>query len=213
MLTLIGREISDHVAYVLGCCVISLMITGITIYDLLWETEPISLGLCGTLAFFLFASFLSLGVAQMYGDRANRISSLLSTMAVTRTRILAARVLVGVLVVVGSVVLFVVPVAIVLQMIASPQGVYRRIVEFYSHTILEVLTSFVLISLACYCIGLQVGWTTNKVRLLLGSLLLLALILSLVWIKGPGPQAMLILVVFIAAALGHTWYRFTSASL
>jgi ABC-type transport system involved in multi-copper enzyme maturation permease subunit len=147
-----------------------------------------------------------LGTAQMYGDRANRISSLLATLAVTRDRILLARVLVGVLTVLGTLVPVLLTEIILLRISVMPLAFYRRVA-------VEISITTILMGVACYCVGLAVGGTANKAWLIPGNLLSLVLCVSLVVFEGCGPKAMAILLIFIAAILSRTWLKFTAASL
>lgn len=210
MLTLIRRELHDNIVYTLGSCAIGAMAIGAMIYMSIYGTDvaksapaiiyPILLLLP---AFLLFSI---LGAAQMYGDRAHRISPLLSTLAVTRHRILAARILAGILTILLTTVPVLATATIVLRLFLPP-------FEFYRRMVIEISVTAVLLGTACYSLGLLVGWTTSRTWLIVGTSLLLTVSTSLIVIKGFGPGAMLFLVVFIAAVLVRTWHKFTSASL
>ena len=208
MLTLIRREIQDNLVYALAPCAVSAMGIGAMIYASFSGVEvAVPAILYSTLLLLAsFVGFSILGAAQMYGDRARRISPLLSTLAVTRHRILAARVLVGILAVLLATVPVLATAVILLRMFAPP-------LEFYRRMVVEISLTAVLMGTACYSVGLLVGWTTNRAWLILGNFLLLILCVSLIGVKGFGPEAMLILLVFITAVLGRTWHKFTSASL
>jgi ABC-type transport system involved in multi-copper enzyme maturation permease subunit len=205
MLTLIGREIRDHLVYVLGPCVVGLLLILLAIRPFAYGNGPRMLLLLIPLMSLPLVFFYILGTAQMYGDRAHRVSTLLSTLAVTRNRILAARVLVGLLTVLASVVPLVVAVIVLLRLFTPGAQLWYPLVVEVSITI--ALTGF-----ACYCVGLLIGWTSIRVWLLAGSLPLLATI-SLVFIKGFGPEAMAVLLLLIAAVLLRVWHKFTSTSL
>jgi hypothetical protein len=206
MLSLIRREIRDNLIYVLAPCVVSILTVGILVSVFLSGIRAAAIPFGNLLLLVLFLGFGALGSAQMYGDRANRISPLLSTLAVTRDRILAARVLAGVLAILAALVPVIVASVILLQTFLPPFEFYRRIV-------VEVSVTAILAGLACYCVGLLVGGTTSRAWLLVGNLPLLALCASLLLVKGFGPEVMLILVVLIGALLVRTWLRFTTASL
>jgi len=205
MLSLIGREVYDHLVYVLACCLVSAITIGVMILTSVSGIVQAAYAYSTILILVLFVGFCALGAAQMYGDRANRISALLSTLAVTRSRILAARVLVGVLTLLASLIPVLTAALILLSLAALPAA-------FYPRMIWEVSAAVALTGFACYCIGLEIGWTTSKTWLILGSFLLVALLASLVFAKGPGLEAIAILLLFIAAMLVHTWHKFTSAS-
>ena len=160
----------------------------------------------GILMPILLVGFCGLGASQMYSDRASRISSLLATQGVTRSRILAARVLVGVATVLASLVPPAVTILILLWAFLPPLSFYWRMAA-------EIFTVAVLTGVAGYCVGLLVSWTTSKAWLVAGNLLLWSLVTSLVWIKGFGPDVMAILLLLIVAMLLRVWHGFTSASL
>jgi hypothetical protein len=206
MLTLIGREVRDHIAYLLGLGIVTAIMIVVMILAAFQELEAQLLTPVVILVVTLLLGLYALGAAQMYGDRANRMSSLLSTLAVTRSRILAARVFVGMLAVAVSFVPLVVTITVLLWAFGSP-------LRFYERIIVETSITALLTGMACYCLGLVIGWTTNKTRLLAGSTLLVALVASLVWIKGLGPESMVILLLFIGATLLRIWRTFTLISL
>ncbi len=206
MLTLIRREMRDNLIYVLAPCVLGVLTVGILVSVFLSGIKDAAIPFAGLVLLVMFLGFGALGSAQMYGDRATRISTLLSTLAVTRDQILAARVLTGILAILAALVPILVASVILLQMFLPPFEFYRRVV-------VEVSITTILTGLTCYCVGLLVGGTTNRAWLLVGNLSLLALCVSLLLVKGFGPEVMLILVVLSGALLVRTWYRFTTASL
>ena len=206
MLSLITREIRDHLVYILACCFLSLLTIGIMVCGYLWHMMQAVYGFPVMLTPVLFLGLGALGTAQMYTDRANRVSALLATLAVTRHHILAARVIVGVLALLVVLVPALVAALVLLALADVP-------VALYSRMIWEIPATVALAGFACYCVGLEVGWTTNKTWVVTGNLFLLSLVTSLVFSKGFGPDAMLLLLLLSAAMLVHIWHRFISASL
>ncbi len=206
MLSLIVREIRDNNVYFGACCVLSaIMVVAMSlmaIYGFMGQ-EIAVVYVCGGL---LFTVIGALGVAQMYGDRTNRISTLLSTQAVTRTRILVARILAGVLILVVSVV----PVLIASLFLFKSQF---PPLQFYAGVVWDISIVLILMGLACHAVGLLTGWTSSKARLIASFPCLLLLLASLVVIKGFDSSAMLLLALFIAATWTRIWHTFTSASL
>jgi ABC-type transport system involved in multi-copper enzyme maturation permease subunit len=206
MLSLIAREIRDNIVSVaLPCLVSAIGITVAIIFALsrVWEGA-----FPPTILFvpLLLLAFCALGASQACSDRTNRISSLLATLGVTRNRIFAARVLAGLLTVLVSLVPLVVTTIVLLWVFAPP-------LEFYGRMVVEISLTVLLAAVACHLAGLLVGWTTSKAWLLAGSVLLLLSLVSLVVIKGFGPEAMAILLLFIGAAFWYAWHTFISASL
>lgn len=206
MLSLIGREIRDHIVFVLAPCIISAIMIALAIRSFLSGiglTVVIPLAVLMSLPLVIFCV---LGAAQMYGDRAHKVSALLGTLAVTRNRILGARILVGVLTILVTIVPLVIA-AVVLLRVFVPGA------EFWYRTVAEVSVMILLTGFACYCAGLSIGWTTSRAWLLAGNLLLLVAAASLVYIKGFGPGSMAILLLFTMTILLRVWHQFTSASL
>jgi hypothetical protein len=203
---LVMREIRDNIVSVVASCLVGVIIIVLAFFFGLFRkgggtlvpwvpcTPALWLALCG------------LGISQMYGDRANRISSLLSTQGVTRNRIFCARVLAGALTVLASLIPALVGTLVLLWVAQAP-------LEFFQRMTVDVSITLLLAALACYCIGLLVGWTTSKGWPLVGGLFLMALVGSLIAIKGFGPATMGLLLLFIGAILLRTWHKFTSASL
>jgi len=206
MLTLIRREIHDNLIYALAPCVVSAMAIAAMVYAGYWGIAAAAFIFAPLLLLVSFTGLSVLGAAQMHADRTSRTSTLLSTLAATRHRILAARILVGLLVILLATVPVILTAVILLQAFLPP-------LELYQPMLVEIPVSAVLLGTACYGVGLLVGWTANWAWLVLGNFFLLLLCVSLVAVKGFGPPAMLLLAVFIVAVLVHTWHKFTSASL
>ncbi len=207
MLTLIEREIRDHLLYAALPCFFSAIIICIAAMSSWWGIPaPISLAMAANLTIGLFIGLCCLGAAQMYADRAGRVSVLLSTLAVTRWQIFLARVLAGGLILLVAVIPLVIMALVLPGQIISQTSSYHQLVAAISITIS-------LAGFACYAIGLMVGWQTNRAWMLAGSVLFLALTASLVWIKGFSVDAITILLLLIAALLARTWSQFVSTSL
>jgi hypothetical protein len=166
---------------------------------LIREAPQDMVGLVLWLIIFALFGFCFLGAGQMYSDRAGRISSFLSTQAVTREQILLARLIVGLLAILIVLVPIGIMVVISLERYFPPFLFYRRFVA-----IVYVVTF--LTAVACYGMGLQIGWYTRKVPLIFGALLLPATVISLVAIKGftvdtAGILLLLAVALIVAAAM------------
>ncbi len=206
MLSLIAREIRDNIVSVALPCLVSAL--GVTL-AIVFSLSRVRGGVFPVTIMFtsvLLLTFCGLGASQAYGDRANRISSLLATLGVTRNRIFAARVLAGLLTVLVSLVPLAVTTIVLLWMFTPP-------LEFYARMVVDISLTVLLAAVACYFAGLLVGWTTSKAWLLAGSVVLLLSVVSLVVIKGFGPEAVALLLLCIGATLWYAWHTFTSASL
>ncbi|MBN1509999.1 MAG: hypothetical protein JW955_24350 [Sedimentisphaerales bacterium] len=206
MWTLIGRELRDHAPHIVLAGFVSTFTIIIAAVVATWGMTEVWQGIAAAMMPLLFAVFCMLGTSQMYTDRANRVSALLATSAVTRNGILAARVLSGALVILATLVPILITILVILWMIGSPLSLRWG-------AIVEVFTTAVLASFACYCAGLLSGWTANRVIPVLGIFFGVLLLLLLVVVKGMGIAAILLLVLFSVACLSNVWHRYTSVSL
>ena len=206
MLSLIGRELRDHIVLVAAPCVVSAVMILLLIRTYLHGMGQAMVVPIAVLMSVPLISFCLLGATQMYGDRVHKISALLCTLATTRSRILVARIAVGVLAILVTVAPVIVAEAILMKL-------FVPMAAFWYPLLAEVSVTVILTGFACYCMGLLIGWTTNRVWLLAGNLLLLSVAASLVYIKGFDPGGMMVLLLMIAALLLRVWHKFTSASL
>ncbi|MHC4534229.1 MAG: hypothetical protein ACYS6K_09765, partial [Planctomycetota bacterium] len=150
--------------------------------------------------------FCGLGAAQMYLDRTRKISSFLSTLAVSRNRILLARIITGILVILT----FLVPLAVTFVILFR---LYIPPVLIYPGMVFEIFVTVFLMAFACYCIGLQSGWNSNPITPSLGAIFLTCILVPLIIVKGFGLPIMVILVLFIIASLICIWHTFMTTSL
>ena len=148
--------------------------------------------------------FCGLGAAQMYWDRIKRTSALLATLPVTRNQIFTARITTGGLAVVMGFLPTVGTMMVVSGMIESSSVAGVGPV---------IWIPIFIFCLASYCVGLQTGWTSNRIMPTLGSLLLSLILTGVIWIKGFELDAYLILIPFIACCLFRAWRTFSTAAL
>jgi hypothetical protein len=206
MLTLIGRELRDQAVHIVLASLVSAVAIAVAIATVFWGIVGAGLGIMAATSVVLFFVLCALGTAQMYADRANRVSGLLGTLATTRSRILAARVLAGVVVILLSLVPLLITALAILYFTRMP-------LVFYRGTIAEVSITMALTAFACYCIGLSMGWTASKTIPVLGLLFFVALFVLLVVVKGFGLQGIVLLLLLCVALLLRVWHWFTSVSL
>jgi hypothetical protein len=154
--------------------------------------------------------FCGLGAAQMYWDRMKKISALLATLAVTRNQIFASRVTAGILAVVIGFLPAVITITVVSNMVEPSSTAGLKLAGAISAGIWIPLFLFCI---ASYCIGLQAGWTANKIIPTLGALLMSLILVEVIWIKGFGPGAYLIIIAIIICCLYRAWQIFVTAAL
>ncbi len=208
MFTLIKREIEDNIAYFAAAALFSTALV-IAVTSLAYNAEELSevaLSLSIPIIVLAILGFSAMGASQMYTDKTRKISALLSTLRVTRAQILAARIVTGILTILILLVPLAVTAAVLLRLFPPPYPIYP-------HFVSEIFTAVFLTGFACYCLGLQLGWNSNKVIRVLGSIGSTAVIVPLIVIKGFGACTVIIMLLLIVASLTRTWQKFTSTPL
>jgi len=211
MFALIKREIEDHIAYFIGAAAFSAVFIIMSI-SVIHRYQPrhgppvfsILLGVPAvTIVIF---GICAMGATQMYLDRTRKISALLSTLAVSRNRILLARIITGILAILILLVPLTIAAGILVRLFTPP-------IPMYPGMVFEISVVVFLMAVACYCIGLQIGWNSNALTPSLGAIFLPCILVSLILIKGFGVHIVVILVLFIVASLIRTWHTFMKTSL
>jgi ABC-type transport system involved in multi-copper enzyme maturation permease subunit len=209
MFTLIIREIEDNRVFFIAAAILVAIFGALFGWQLYYgevDDGPfIAMPLFNAMLGMLM--FCAMGAAQMYRDKTKRVSALLATLAVTRGHIFIARVIAGFLLVL----IVFIPIAG-----ASIAAVLTRSVEpshFIRSLYPEISIPVFLLGFACYCIGLQAGWTSSRVIPTLGPIALGLILIPVILIKGFGWDIYAILVLLIAACLIRAWHRFSTAAL
>ena len=214
MLTLIKREIRDHLILFTLPLILTAFYVVATITPIFWrEMNWVPVGIpMAMYTIFVWILLLipvlltSFGAHQMYSDKNKKISALLSTQATTRNRILIAKFTTGLLL---TLIIFII---IVFTNVIALKLVPRLIPTDNSLLSRMFIVSF-LCSFACYCLGLNLGWNTNRFFPILGSVLLSAIIITMIIIKGFGVQTCFLLLLIIVAACLRMWNKFMTTAL
>lgn len=209
MFALIKREIKDHIAYFLGAAILTailIVITVSTVYQIGRGDFGVYAGLSLPVIVILMIGFSGMGISQMYIDRARRISAFLSSMPVSRNQILFARIITGILAILTVVLPFIITSLIMIYLFAPP-------IPVFSGMIFDIFAVIFLLGLACYCLGLMMGWTVGKIAPTLGCLGLTFILTTMIIVKGFGPCTKGILVLIIVSCLIRTWQKFITTSL
>ena len=112
MFALIKREILDHIIYFIGAAAVSALLIGASVPAILRYDGrtppmfPVALGV--SVAAIVIICICGMGAAQMYLDKTRRISAYISTLPVSRNRILIARIVAGAL----AILILLVPLAV-----------------------------------------------------------------------------------------------------
>jgi hypothetical protein len=218
MFTLIKREIRDHIAYFIGAAVLSAFFIIVSFFVINQlessrrsgyrgvDTGMFTVGVGVPTVAIIIIGFCGLGTSQMYLDRTRKISAFLSTLAISRDRILLAKIITGILVILTLLVPLTITVMTLFRLYAPP-------VLFNPGMVFEIFITAFLMTFACYCIGLQTGWNSGKVAPTLGGIGLTCIFVPLIFIKGFGLQMVVILVLFIIASLIRIRHTFMTTSL
>ena len=210
MFALIKREIQDHIVYFIGAAAFSaifilILISVIHNYDPR-NPEVFSIGFGVPAVTLVIIGICAMGAAQMYLDKTRKISALLSTLAVSRSRILLARIITGILAILTLLVPLTIAAVTLLRLYVPP-------VLIYPGMVFEISLTVFLMVFACYCLGLQTGWNSGKIVPTLGGIALTCILVPLILVKGFGLHIVVILVLFIVASLLRTWHTFMTTSL
>ena len=210
LLTLIKNEIHDYIVYFFGALIFSVILIGISI-SIIYNYKPVelplfSIGLGILVITIAILGFCVMGAIQMYTDRTRNISAFLLTLPVRRNQILIARIVTGLLVILT----FFVPAAIVVVFLSR---LFIHPVPMYNGMIFEISESVFLMAFACYCLGLQTGWSSNKIIPILGGLVLTFILVTLIVVKGFGFHTNIILIFLIIASLERIMKKLMSTTL
>lgn len=208
MLTLILREIEDNRVFFIGVVILAVIFSVLFVYEQFYgeKDETIIIPFGTMISVLLGMAFCAMGAAQMYWDKTKKFSALLATLAVNRGQIFTARVITGFLIVVIGFLPIAVTIITAVQRIGAP------FVPIHSVLYYEILIPVFLLGIACYCMGLQAGWTSNRVTAILGALGLSVILIPVILIKGFGWDVYAILVFLIAACLIRAWHKFSTAA-
>lgn len=214
MLRLMNRELESSMsAIALGVIIVGVAIIYVVFSVVVDDVKNAPLGvplsmitaLWGVM-FVLPLVFACVGVGQMYSDRTRKISTFLSTLATTRRQIMTAKMITGIAIVVAVLALLVITDVVLLI-------VFPRMVPLDLDLLIRMFVSIFFASLACYAVGLQLGWSSNKFVSSLGVLIVSIVLMSVILLKGFSPETWLILALVTAASLARTWQKFMSTPL
>ncbi len=209
MFTLIKREIEDHLVYFIGAIIISAvliaLLTSAMYYDDPGE-RPVFVVLSFPVIIVLIIGFPGMGASQMYTDRNRKISTFLTGLPVTRCQILTARIITGILAILVVLVPLTVTGTILWRLFAPPIPIFPGLI--FDLSVVTFLMGF-----ACYCLGLQTGWTTSRITPTLGGIVLTCIFVPIIIVKGFDTLIKIILLLFIIASLIRTWQKFKHTAL
>jgi len=210
MFTLIKREVIDNIAVLLLAVIVPAFFIIVVVKGVLSGLARPPIGIPVVMVkvkilwlYLLCGAFVAAGcgAAQMHDDNQRKLSTFLSVQATTRSRILIARIVVGVMLILIMFVPLVLADVILLRVFARLAPLDT---DFLVRSFASILANFV----CCYAIGLQSGWRSSKLMAILFSVVLSAVLVLVVAIKGFGAESIIILALFTIASLIWTWQRF-----
>lgn len=214
MLTLLRREIEENWVFFLAALLLAGILSGVVVSQQFYfqaseipgiHDYEVVISIIALIGFSVMGA--GMGVSQMYWDRMKKVSTLLATLAVSRRQIFAARVVTGLLLMLFGYVPVNITRAVASRMIEPEITVSRGAGFVFDLWIVVFLFGFL-----CYCIGLQAGWSSNKIVPTLGAFGLCIILLGLIVIKGVGLDICLILVLLIAVCLFRAWHKYSRAA-
>jgi len=211
MFTLIKREIEDNLVYFLAAALLSAVYVFVAISlakdNLGHEPQTFSIGLLFViLPITTGLVFMAMGASQMTNDKNRKVSAFLSTLPVTRTQILLARVITGVLAILVLLLPVFITAALLMKTFVSPY-------VFPHHYLMEIFSTIFLMAFASYCMGLQIGLSSKRAGIVLAIFIFSPLIISLIFIKGFAVNIIILLLLLVIASLERTWQKFVSTAL
>jgi len=149
---------------------------------------------------------MATGGIQMYLDRNKKVSAFLSTLAVTRRQLLTAKMLVGLIWLLVA----------LLPLIAAELILFRvkpLLIPVDYNLLVRMYIVTGLCALSCYLLGSNLGLGRNRKVAVLGGLFFCLILISLIIIKGFGPEIMLIFGITSAVLAVRVWNVFMSIPL
>jgi ABC-type transport system involved in multi-copper enzyme maturation permease subunit len=214
MWTLIKREIKDNIIMFLLALILAGVCEAVVVSGFLrTETQFAPVGIpkevYGIFAFFIILLSLAAAVTggtQMYLDKNKKVCAFLSTLAVTRRQILTAKMFVGLIWLLVALLPLIAAELILFQV--KPRLIpvdYSLLIRMY------IVTG--LCALSCYLLGSNLGLGKNRTIAVLGGAFFCLILISLIIIKGFGPEIMLVFGITSAALAVRVWNVFMSIPL
>jgi hypothetical protein len=201
-LALLRREIEDY-----GFCFLGSLITGLCFALMIWLLRPevtpeytdVYAILLGALPVFAIGAGIC-GAAQMFNDRRTGMLTFLATLHSTWIHILVAKWIAGVLCILVG----------LLPIIVAAYGVFSRWTRLFPLDLTLLHHSLLCIfwaAMAGYALGARLILKERKVAILVGILAALALLFSIVLIKGITLATQIWFLVLAIAGLTELAYR------
>lgn len=214
MWTLIKREMRDHWMHVVVPIIFMFFALTSIVSQALWGGHDIPvLGMSDDLLAICWIPLVifpllaaKLGMSQMYVDHSRKISAFLLSQPTSRSKLLVAKIIAGLIWILFVSVPFILTDVILL-------AIMPPLIPGGSVFLIRLMVTAVLVNLACYSIGLVNGWGTNKYVPHFIAIALSLPLLSLLVIKGFGVETWAVLILVIITALLKLCEKFMATSL
>lgn len=214
MWPLIKREIKDNIIMFLLAVILAGLCEAIVVSGFLRSDSqfaPVGIPLAAYMIFPFFIISLCLmatamGGVQMYFDKNKKVSAFLSTLPVTRRRLLLAKMLAGIIWLLVA----------MLPLVAAELLLFQvrpRLIPVDYSLLIRIYTVTGLCSLSCYLLGSNLGLGRNRAAAIIAGALLCLTLISLIIIKGFNPEIMVIFGITSAALAVRVWNVFMSIPL
>lgn len=193
MWTLIKREVKDNIIMFLLAIILSGICEAIVVSGFLRsyiQYIPVGIPITAYAIFPFFIISLSLlatvtGGTQMYLDKNKKVCAFLGTRAVTRRKLLSAKLVVGVIWLIVALLPLTGAEFILFQ-------IKPRLIPVDYSLLIRIYTTTGLCALCCYLLGSNLGLERNRIIAILAGGFLTLVLISLIIIKGFGAETMLI---------------------
>ncbi|MHC4759027.1 MAG: hypothetical protein ACYTE8_10250 [Planctomycetota bacterium] len=215
MFTLIKREVIDNIVFFLAAALLGLMLAGIILSMSLGgdmtEGRLVVFGSFFPIAGAVLIGLSFMGSTQIQMDKMKKVYSVLFTKPVSRSQVLFAKVISGLL----AILILLLPVFCSAAFLLNS----REYIEFpgfgllFPGIFISIAISVLMLFLGCYCLGLMCGLSSNKVIPAFGGIVLSALLVPILVIKGFGFEALGIIILLVVLCLLFVWKRFLLMSV
>ncbi len=210
LLILVKREIEDHaihyiLAVVMGCIASMIMYVLYRMADAADRSLSEDLfvhPIVGVFPCFMILGAVLLASVQIAGDRRARASTFICTLTPTRSQLLIAKWISGLV----WILLAVGPLGVTLALKGGQMGLYIPLVK-------TAMTSTIVMQVTGYAVGQQIGFVENKGRALVVGALFLCLMGSLLVIKGLAVPCYVLLAALTVALCVRAWWTFHDMAL
>ena len=212
MFTLIKREVIDNIMFFIAAALFAAIFVAImftmNLGDEMEEGRLIAITALFPVAGAVFIGLSWMGATQMHMDRTKKIYAVLFTKPVSRSQVLFAKIITGLL----AILVLLLPVFATAAFLLKNHDA-EEFELLFPGIFIPIAIGVEMLFFGCYCLGLACGLSPNKIIPAFGGVILSALLVPIIFIKGFGFEALSILILFVCLCLLFVWKRFLSMSV